>query len=96
MTSPLDPYKASLDKLRFDDESKARMVSALEAAAGELIETVSRILWRGQRVASGCSIGGCRIGPSGASYERLYGEADRALYQAKARGKGQFSLVRLP
>lgn len=33
MTSPLDSYKASLDKLRFDDESKARMVSALEAAA---------------------------------------------------------------
>ena len=33
MTSPLDSYKASLDKLRFDDESKARMVSALETAA---------------------------------------------------------------
>lgn len=33
MTSPLDSYRASLDNLRFDDEAKARMVSALEAAA---------------------------------------------------------------
>ena len=33
MTSPLDSYKASLDKIGFDDEAKARMVSALEAAA---------------------------------------------------------------
>ena len=70
--------------------------AALEAAARTLIGAVSQIVWHGQRVASGCSVGGCRIGPSGASYERLYGEADRALYQAKARGKGQFSLVRLP
>ena len=33
MTSPLESYKASLDKLRFDDEAKGRTVSALEAAA---------------------------------------------------------------
>lgn len=37
MTSPLDPYKASLDKLEFDDEAKARMASNLRAAAATRI-----------------------------------------------------------
>lgn len=44
MTSPLDSYKASLDKLRFDDESKARMASNLGAAAAARIDAQTRIV----------------------------------------------------
>lgn len=44
MTSPLDSYKASLDKLRFDDESKARMASNLGAAAADRIDAQTRIV----------------------------------------------------
>ena len=32
MTSPLDSYKTSLDKLTFDEKAKARMASNLKAA----------------------------------------------------------------
>ena len=44
MTSPLDSYKASLDKLRFDDESKARMASNLGATAAARIDAQTRIV----------------------------------------------------
>lgn len=35
MTSPLDSYKASLDKLAFDEEAKARIASKLKEAAAQ-------------------------------------------------------------
>ena len=44
MTSPLDSYRASLDKLRFDDESKARMASNLGAAAAARVDAQTRIV----------------------------------------------------
>ena len=69
---------------------------SLEAAARDLIRRVSRITWHGQSVGAGCSIGGCRAGAGGISYQALYSETDRALYEAKARGKGQFFLTALP
>lgn len=69
---------------------------SLEAAARDLIHRVSRITWHGQSVGAGCSIGGCRAGAGGISYQALYSETDRALYEAKARGKGQFFLTALP
>ena len=71
-------------------------LSDLTAAAQELIRSASRITWHGQDVGAGCSIGGCCIGDSSVTYERLYSEADRALYQAKGQGKSQFRLTRLP
>lgn len=70
--------------------------AALAAAAQELIDSVGRITWHGKNVGTGCSIGACRIGPSGAAYDRLYSETDRALYQAKGQGKNQLHLVQLP
>ena len=67
----------------------------LESAARELIRQVSQITWHGQNVGAGCSIGGCCKGDPSVTYERLYSEADRALYQAKAEGKGRFRLTHL-
>ena len=70
--------------------------SSLRTAAQDLIQKVSEITWRGQNVDVGCSIGGCRIGHTAVTYAQLYSEADRALYQAKARGKRQLCLNQLP
>ena len=67
----------------------------LTAAAQALIHSVSQITWHGRDVGAGCSVGICCAGGA-ASYERLYSEADRALYQAKGRGKSQCFLTRLP
>ena len=64
-------------------------------AAQALIRSAAQITWRGRNVGAGCSIGGCRVGRSAVSYEQLYSEADRALYQAKAQGKSLFRLTRL-
>ena len=69
--------------------------SALADAAQALIRSAAQITWRGRNVGAGCSIGGCRVGRSAVSYEQLYSEADRALYQAKAQGKSLFRLTRL-
>ncbi len=70
--------------------------SSLRTAAQDLIQKVSEITWREQNVDVGCSIGGCRIGHTAVTYAQLYSEADRALYQAKARGKRQLRLNQLP
>ena len=70
--------------------------SALADAAQALIRSAAQITWRGRNVGAGCSIGGCRAGAGGISYQALYSETDRALYEAKARGKGQFFLTALP
>ena len=68
----------------------------LHAAAQELIQSISKITFHGQEVGVGCSIGGCQIGHTAVSYAQLYSETDQALYQAKACGKNQFCLKRLP
>ena len=68
----------------------------LEDAVRELIRRVSRITWQGRSVGAGCSVGGCRAGCAGLTYEQMYEAADRALYRAKSRGKGQFYLSEDP
>ena len=70
--------------------------SRLHAAAQELIHTISKITCHGQEAGVGCSVGGCQIGHTAVSYAQLYSETDQALYQAKAHGKNQFCLKRLP
>ena len=67
----------------------------LEQSVRSFLRSAAAITWHGQAVASGCSVGGCQVDQAGVSYDRLYGSADRALYQAKHRGKGQFFLARL-
>ena len=77
--------------LLIDEAEEAR----LEATVQQLIRTVSKITWHGSSLEAGCSFGICRINRPGATYEQLYAEADRALYQAKGSGKNQLSIRRL-
>ena len=44
MTFPLDSYKASLDRLAFDEEAKVRMTSKLEAAAAASAVVTTRVI----------------------------------------------------
>ena len=62
----------------------------LEEAARRLVEEVSRIRWREQDVGACCSVGACAAG--NIPFAALYQQADRALYQAKAQGKGRWIL----
>ena len=68
---------------------------SLRESVRRLVRTAAEITWHGSRLEVGCSFGGCRINRLGATYEELYTEADRALYQAKSIGKSQFCLSRL-
>ena len=93
------PGAAGISRIGGDEfavllESSAE--AGLHTSAQELIRRVAAITWHGQTVGAGCSVGGCRTGPGGASFEALYSATDQALYQAKAHGKGQFCLTRLP
>lgn len=60
----------------------------LEQKGNQLIRSLSEICWRGRKLGVTCSIGILRVGRPGVSYEQLYAETDRALYDAKGRGKG--------
>lgn len=65
------------------DESSAR-------ALGErLIREISGIRWQNRLVGACCSVGVCWSGRTGLTYDRLYREADQALYKAKSQGKGR-------
>ena len=46
----------------------------------------------GTDIGVACSVGICLAGRAGVDYQRLYREADNALYQAKNRGKGRYSV----
>ena len=66
--------------------------TCLESSIQQLICAVSKITWHGLPLEAGCSFGICRINRPGVTYEQLYAEADRALYQAKRNGKNQLSI----
>ena len=68
---------------------------AAEAMCAALFPALSRIAWQGQAVGVSCSVGVCRIGGPGSSYEEAYRRADRALYQAKGEGKGRCRMAAL-
>ena len=61
----------------------------IHKTALQLIRDVSLIRWRGQELSTCCSLGVCRARCSDVSYDILYEAADKALYQAKAAGKGR-------
>ena len=64
-------------------------LTPLRDYAGELIQEVSRIRWKGKDVGVSCSIGISAEDSSQRTYPELYKAADDALYQAKRRGKNQ-------
>ena len=68
---------------------------SLEESSRQLAEEISTIHWRGQRLGATCSTGICLTGRLDLPYDWLYGEADRALYQAKTGRKGGCCLRQL-
>ena len=50
---------------------------------------MEQLSWRDQALGAGGSMGACRAGDPGITYDELYDAADRALYQAKSLGKGR-------
>lgn len=58
-----------------------RLFAALVEGCGELAEKIG--------VPFCCSAGACEAGPGAEEFEALYQRADRALYKAKAAGKGR-------
>ena len=65
---------------------------ALERRGDQLIQALSDIQWAGERLKISCSVGIIRACRPGVPYERLYEQADQALYEAKRQGKGRCCL----
>ena len=55
--------------------------------AQKLVEEVRDIRWQDLDVEARCSIGISSLGAGEGNWEKLYGDADRALYMAKRAGK---------
>lgn len=55
--------------------------------AQKLVEEVRNIRWQDLDVEARCSIGISSLGAGEGNWEKLYGDADRALYMAKRAGK---------
>lgn len=68
----------------------------LQRLGEALLREVASIRWKGQDVGARCSVGICRAGRPGVEYERLYREADKALYRAKGQGKDRCCLCTAP
>ncbi len=64
----------------------------LERQSGRLIDEISSIQWKNRLVGTNCSIGIVRAGQGGMTYDALYREADRSLYEAKKQGKGCWNI----
>lgn len=54
-----------------------------------LEDDLDRIQWENQPLGIRCSAGACICSQPQATYQQVYTEADRMLYQAKATGKGR-------
>ena len=63
----------------------------LEERCRRFTRLLGDICWQGSAVGARCSVGLCRVVAPGLSYERVYREADRALYSAKREGKGGYA-----
>ena len=67
-----------------------------EAAFRRLLEDLKKIRWKGEVLDVSASTGVCRAATPGKPFSVLYQEADRALYRAKAQGKGNCCTQELP
>lgn len=59
------------------------------ALGGQLVERLRKIQWQGQTLMVQCSVGVCICTKPGCTYQQVYAETDRMLYQAKKNGKGR-------
>ena len=54
-----------------------------------LVEQLGKIQWENHLLDIQCSVGACICTQSQYTYQQLYAETDRVLYQAKEAGKGR-------
>ena len=60
-----------------------------------LIEQLGKIQWQGHSLKIRCSVGACICPQGRCTYQQLYAETDRMLYQAKETGKGRCCIRQL-
>ena len=70
-------------------EAQARLLGE------RLVEQLGAIQWQTQPLAVQCSVGVCVCTRPGCTYQQVYAETDRMLYQAKKNGKGRCYVRRL-
>ena len=70
-------------------EAQARLLGE------RLVEQLGAIQWQTQPLAVQCSVGVCVCTRPGCTYQQVYAETDRMLYQAKKNGKGRCYVQRL-
>ncbi len=74
-----------------------RSVSDAETVAREIVAAVERpFTVRGIRVTVGASVGVTEFPRGPDTYETVLSRADSAMYQAKAKGRGQFQFFGRP
>ncbi|HJB99060.1 MAG TPA: GGDEF domain-containing protein [Candidatus Flavonifractor merdavium] len=74
-----------------------RPISEAQAMAlgEELLTGLGQIQWEGRLIGIRCSAGACICTWPPCSYQQLYAETDRMLYQAKENGRGRCCVGRL-
>lgn len=60
-----------------------------------LVEQLGAIQWQSESLKVQCSVGVCVCVRPGCTYQQVYAETDRMLYQAKKNGKGRCYVQRL-
>ena len=87
------PSRAKVGRLGGDEFVTMVLVEKdlrhLEAYAGKIQRAMGKLTWGGADVKARCSVGIAVAGDSSWTYNRLYREADKALYKAKENGKNQ-------
>jgi diguanylate cyclase (GGDEF)-like protein len=82
-----DEFVVLIDLPEADADSVRERVQRL---ADKLVSQVSQpVLWHGQRLSVGASIGVRLLGQAGLDAEQVLAQADAALYRAKRSGRGQ-------
>ena len=77
-------------------DTSVQYFSSGEAMFPHLLEDLKKIRWKGEVLDVSASTGVCRAATPGKPFSVLYQEADRALYRAKAQGKGNCCTQELP
>ena len=93
------PNAAGLGRIGGDEFAVLYDYPMTEEQASSLGEALGKglknIRWQEQPVAVSCSVGACSCTLPQQSYQQLYAETDRMLYQAKKSGRGRCCVLRL-